>query len=107
MHLKNLHLALKSKNYWILCFDLCYVASAKTDAYVEYGVYLWDYAAGALIAKDAASLLFHSNEETPPKVGIMCSDSGFLPLLKRFGDQVLQAYKNTEGWITYVIGSSQ
>lgn len=54
--------------------DLCYVASAKTDAYVEYGVYLWDYVAGALIAERAgATLLFHSNEETPPKVGIMCS----------------------------------
>lgn len=54
--------------------DLCYVAADKTDAYVEYGVHLWDYAAGALIAeKSGATLLLHPNEETPARVGIMCS----------------------------------
>ena len=64
--------------------DLCYVASGKTDSFVEYGVYLWDYAAGALIAKRAgASLLFHSNKESPPKVGIMCSTPGISSALEK------------------------
>ena len=53
--------------------DLCYVAADKTDAYVEYGVYLWDYAAGALIAEKLEPLFYYINEETPARVGIMCS----------------------------------
>ncbi|MFL2859182.1 MAG: inositol monophosphatase family protein [Pontiellaceae bacterium] len=53
--------------------DLCYVASAKTDGYVEYGVYLWDYAAAGFIAEKAGAVLkVKENSETPPKAAIIC-----------------------------------
>ncbi|KRF16419.1 inositol monophosphatase [Nocardioides sp. Soil796] len=35
--------------------DLCHVASGSADAYVEEGVAEWDYAAGALIAREAGA----------------------------------------------------
>jgi myo-inositol-1(or 4)-monophosphatase len=35
--------------------DLCAVASGQADAYVEEGPHLWDYAAGALIAREAGA----------------------------------------------------
>lgn len=35
--------------------DLCHVAEGCADAYVEEGVNLWDYAAGALIARNAGA----------------------------------------------------
>ncbi|CAM3210128.1 inositol monophosphatase family protein [Nocardioides dubius] len=37
--------------------DLCHVAEGGADAYVEEGVALWDYAAGALIAQEAGARL--------------------------------------------------
>jgi myo-inositol-1(or 4)-monophosphatase len=33
--------------------DLCHLAEGTADAYVEEGVQLWDYAAGAFIARQA------------------------------------------------------
>jgi myo-inositol-1(or 4)-monophosphatase len=35
--------------------DLCAVAAGQADAYVEEGPHLWDYAAGALIAREAGA----------------------------------------------------
>jgi myo-inositol-1(or 4)-monophosphatase len=35
--------------------DLCHVAEGSADAYVEEGVNLWDYAAGAFIAEQAGA----------------------------------------------------
>jgi len=36
--------------------DLCAVASGKSDAYVEEGPSLWDYAAGGLVAREAGAV---------------------------------------------------
>lgn len=35
--------------------DLCMVAAGKVDGYYEHGLGVWDYAAGALIAKEAGA----------------------------------------------------
>ncbi len=35
--------------------DLCHVAEGAADAYVEEGVHAWDYAAGALVAREAGA----------------------------------------------------
>lgn len=55
--------------------DLCHVASAKTDAYIEYGVYLWDYAAAGFIAEKAGAILkIKSDYENSQRVAILCSN---------------------------------
>ena len=75
--------------------DLCYVAADKTDAYVEYGVYLWDYAAGALIAEKSEPLFYYIPMKKPQQELELCAQLPKLQiLLKRYGDQDLQAYKN-------------
>jgi len=33
--------------------DLCYVAAGRLDAYYEFGLYPWDFAAGSLIVSEA------------------------------------------------------
>ena len=40
--------------------DLCHVAEGLLDGYVEEGVHLWDYAAGALIAEGAGARVEHA-----------------------------------------------
>lgn len=35
--------------------DLCHVAEGSADAYAEEGVNPWDYAAGALVAREAGA----------------------------------------------------
>lgn len=37
--------------------DLCWFAHGRSDAYFEYGLNVWDYAAGALIATEAGGLI--------------------------------------------------
>ena len=37
--------------------DLCFVAAGRLDAYYEYGVNVWDWSAGALIAEEAGAVL--------------------------------------------------
>ncbi len=49
--------------------DLCYVACGRTDAYCEHDLKPWDYAAGALIAREAGAI-------------VTCFDKGPLPLDK-------------------------
>ena len=54
--------------------DLCHVASAKTDAYIEYGVYLWDYAAAGFIAERAGAVFkIKSDKKSSQRVAILCS----------------------------------
>lgn len=37
--------------------NMCSVASGKTDAYWEYGIHVWDIAAGCIIVKEAGGVL--------------------------------------------------
>ncbi len=41
--------------------DLCYVANDRFDGYFEYGIKLWDIAAGALIVQEAGGLVSDLN----------------------------------------------
>lgn len=67
--------------------DLCHVAEGSVDAYVEEGVNLWDFAAGALVARAAGARI----ELTPGAGGrdaLVCAPShGF----DEFREAVLQA----------------
>ena len=39
--------------------DLCAVAAGRVDAYYEHGIHPWDYAAGAIIAREAGAVVRH------------------------------------------------
>ena len=41
--------------YGSCAVNLCHVAAGRGDFYVEYGVHIWDYVAGALIAQEAGA----------------------------------------------------
>lgn len=47
-------------------YDLCMVASGRLDAYYERGLQPWDYAAAALIAREAGAELRGVDDRTPP-----------------------------------------
>ncbi|GBP06339.1 Inositol-1-monophosphatase SuhB [Eumeta japonica] len=46
--------------------DLCLLAAGRLDAYYERGLQPWDYAAGALIAREAGAELLGADATTPP-----------------------------------------
>lgn len=46
-------------------YDLGLLASGHNDAYYEIGLQPWDYAAGALIAREAGALLLGLDDKTP------------------------------------------
>lgn len=41
--------------------DLCGVACGQADAFVEYGIHVWDIAAGILIATEAGATVMDPN----------------------------------------------
>lgn len=46
--------------------DLCMVAAGRLDAYYERGLQPWDYAAGALIAREAGAEILALEDDEPP-----------------------------------------
>lgn len=56
-------------------YDLCLVACGRLDAYYERGLNPWDYAAGALIAREAGAGLLGIDEATPPGTPLLCAAS--------------------------------
>lgn len=54
--------------------DLCYVASARVDAYFELALNQWDIAAGALIAQESGAIVSDMNGElTHLQTGNICA----------------------------------
>lgn len=49
--------------------DLCWVAGGRLDAYYEWGLNAWDYAAGALIAREAGAVVVGDGLEDAPTDG--------------------------------------
>lgn len=47
-------------------YDLCALAAGRLDAYFERGLQPWDYAAAALIAREAGATLLGRDDVTPP-----------------------------------------
>jgi len=43
------------RSYGSCAVNLCHIAAGRGDFYVEYGVHIWDYVAGALIAQEAGA----------------------------------------------------
>jgi myo-inositol-1(or 4)-monophosphatase len=54
--------------------DICRVAAGSADGYVESGIYLWDYAAAGLIARQAgAQLVLYPDEQDPHGAAVVCA----------------------------------
>ena len=56
--------------------DLCYVASGRTDGYIENGLKPWDIAAGELIAREAGAICtdFNGSAQYLKTGNIVCSN---------------------------------
>lgn len=51
--------------------DLCNLAAGRIDAYYERGLQPWDYAAGALIAREAGATILGRDDDTLPGEPLM------------------------------------
>src|SRR5262249_60137826 len=45
--------------------DLCFLAAGRFDAYYEFGLHAWDYAAGGLVAAEAGAVLSGAGGRPP------------------------------------------
>ena len=59
-------------------YDLCLLAAGRLDAYYERGLQPWDYAAGALIAREAGAELLGADARTPPGEPYLVAANGVL-----------------------------
>ncbi len=64
--------------------DLCYVASGRYDAFFEFSLAPWDYAAGSLIVTEAGGMLCTMEGDPPPleRCGIWAANEVNFPILK-------------------------
>jgi myo-inositol-1(or 4)-monophosphatase len=74
--------------------DLCFVAAGRLDAYFEAGLNPWDWAAGALIAREAGCYVGGLHDEPPaPRMTVACGPAAkadFLAALRDLrADEVL------------------
>ena len=71
--------------------DLCLLAAGAVDCYYEHGLSLWDWAAGALIAREAGAVVKHPDPATGSPEGQLMAAAAptvaedFLGLLGRLG----------------------
>lgn len=71
--------------------DLCLLAAGAVDCYYEHGLSLWDWAAGALIAREAGAVVKHPDPATGSPEGQLMAAAAptvaedFLGLLDRLG----------------------
>lgn len=59
--IKNIHSMVTNSHgvraYGSAALNLSYIAAGRGDAYVEYGIHIWDFIAGALIAREAGAVV--------------------------------------------------
>jgi myo-inositol-1(or 4)-monophosphatase len=70
--------------------DLCMIAAGRLDAYYERGLQPWDYAAGALIAREAGALVLGRDDATLPGEPLLIA--GPPALASRLQQAVAAAY---------------
>ena len=55
--------------------DLCHVAAGQCDAFLEYGLYVWDFAAAGLIAQQAGAIFtLHPDLAVPHRAAVLCAN---------------------------------
>ena len=65
--------------------SMVYVAGGRLDAYIEYGLRLWDIAAGGLILECAGGDFWHQPVEGEYAYRILASNGRLRPALQRLG----------------------
>jgi len=53
--------------------DLCWLAAGRVDAYFEQGTNVWDWAAGALVAREAGAWVGGFDRELPSSEGLLAA----------------------------------
>ena len=67
----------------VCAYDICLVAGGRLDGYYEKGVHPWDFAAAALIAREAGAMLLGRDADTPPGAPLLVVAAPTLaPLLR-------------------------
>jgi myo-inositol-1(or 4)-monophosphatase len=61
--------------------DLCHLAAGRVDGYYERGLNPWDFAAGALIAREAGAMVGGLSQEEPSPSMTIAAGSRLYPLL--------------------------
>ena len=63
--------------------DLCHVATGSCDGFFESGIYLWDYAAAALIAQQAGAVLsLHPQKDESHGTTVLCANKNLIEGLR-------------------------
>lgn len=57
------------RRFGAAALDLCHLAEGRVDAYYEHGTHPWDYAAGAVIAREAGAVVRHPGLEDKADIG--------------------------------------
>jgi len=74
---------LNTRNSGSASLDLCYLASGSYDGYFHDDLYLWDIAAGSLIAEEAGCKIKIKNFYNTNKVKILASNSHLFTKLEK------------------------
>ena len=74
--------------------DLCYVAAGRLDAYYEYGLYPWDFSAGALIVTEAGGKVGGLNGEKLGGDWSLASNSDLFEILNKEVSRLNNKYFN-------------
>lgn len=71
--------------------DLCYVAAGIADGFFEPGIYLWDFAAAGLIARQAGAVLqLYPEPEEPHRYTVLCTNEQLIDSLCAIHTQCTQ-----------------
>lgn len=52
------------RNNGAAALDMCFVAAGRAEAYLEVGIYPWDYAAGTIIVREAGGVVHDAEDPT-------------------------------------------
>jgi len=70
--------------------DFCYVAAGRLDAYYEFGLYPWDFAAGSIIASEAGARVGGIDQKPIGEKWSLCSNADLFDEL----DVLITSLKN-------------
>ncbi|KAK3792124.1 hypothetical protein RRG08_055387 [Elysia crispata] len=78
---KNIHTLITHtrgiRSYGSAAINLCHVAAGRGQGYIEYGIHIWDFIAGALIASEAGAVVLDPTgcDLDPLRRRILCACS--------------------------------
>ncbi len=83
----------KIRLFGAAALDICHVACGRADAFFESGVYVWDVAAGGLIAERAGGCAEHLKQLGKHRTRYVCSNGHIHDALKSIIDEAFASPK--------------